>query len=376
MKILLISSYFGNVIGGALNFIKVITKELTFRGHTVTLLLDDRYKGLFSEQEFDIRWYSSIKISSYSPSFSFLKIISKIDADVIHLHGFLSFQTDFGALIGFLRKIPIILIPHGSLLGYDHLYNSFSSKIPYRIHNLVTLKLTTKLPKNIVANSKSEYDDCVAFGIPKNKIKRIPISFSPPIDTTQTKKLSKKNKILFVGRIVPLKNLDVLLKSIKILKKDFPDIQFTIIGKEITGRLYGDTGYQQKIISLVDELEIKENVQFEGWKTDKELWKEYQKSDLLVLSSTYESFGLPLLEAASFGIPLVSSDVGVAHELIGKNEGGTIISKIDEFEYANEIKKLLKNEIRYESCSKYVKKSTQNFSIKSIVDQYEKEGLI
>ncbi len=248
MKILLISSYFGNVIGGALNFIKVITKELTFRGHTVTLLLDDRYKGLFSEQEFDIRWYSSIKISSYSPSFSFLKIISKIDADVIHLHGFLSFQTDFGALIGFLRKIPVILIPHGSLLGYDHLYNSFSSKIPYRIHNLVTLKLTTKLPKNIVANSKSEYDDCIAFGIPKNKIKRIPISFSPPIDTTQTKKLSKKNKILFVGRIVPLKNLDVLLKSIKILKKDFPDIQFTIIGKEITGRLYGDTGYQQKII--------------------------------------------------------------------------------------------------------------------------------
>ena len=34
-------------------------------------------------------------------------------------------------------------------MGYDHLYNSFSSKIPYRIHNLVTLKLTTKLPKNI-----------------------------------------------------------------------------------------------------------------------------------------------------------------------------------------------------------------------------------
>ena len=216
MKILIIPSYFGTVIGGALNFVKEITTELESRGNKVTLLLDDRYKGLFFEHEYNIIWYSSTKITSYSPSFSFLKIISRIDADIIHLHGFMSFQTDFGAIIGFLRKIPVVLIPHGSLLGYKHLYNSFFSKIPYYIHNIITFKLTTKLSKNVIATSKSEYKDCIEFGIQKNNIKMIPVSFSLPIKIESEKKLSNSRKVLFVGRIVPLKNLEILLKSINV----------------------------------------------------------------------------------------------------------------------------------------------------------------
>ena len=101
MRILIVSSYFGSVIGGALNFIKNMTTELSSRGHSVVLLLDDRYKKLFSEKEFNIIWFSSINLTSYSPSLSFLKIISKIEVDIIHLHGFMSFQTDCGAIVGF-----------------------------------------------------------------------------------------------------------------------------------------------------------------------------------------------------------------------------------------------------------------------------------
>ena len=94
---------------------------------------------------------------------------------------------------------------------------------------------------------------------------------------------------------------------------------------------------------LVDELKIKDHVRFEGWKTGIELWKIYQESDLFVFASTYENFGLPLLEAASFGIPLISTDVGVAQDIIGKNNGGKIILELDEHKYAKNIKKLLLN---------------------------------
>ena len=371
MKIVIVSSYFGNVVGGALNFIIDLYTELESRGNLVTLVLDDRYKELFSEKKFHILWFSSAKITSYSPSLSLLRIISKIDADVIHLHGYLSFQTDFGAIIGYLRKIPIILTPHGSLLGYEYLYDSSTSKLPYRIHDILTLKLPTKISKKIIATSQAEFRDCKKYGIPENKIKLIPLSFSPPDISKSEERTIKKTRLIFVGRIVPLKNLDILLEAVKIVKKDIPEIEFIIVGEEISGRLYGDTGYKQKLESLIDVLEIKENIKFVGWKTGKELWDVYQNSDLFLFASTYENFGLPLLEAAHFGLPLVSTDVGVAKDLIDENKGGSIISKLDANEYAKKIITLLKNDLRYEGASKFVSGEAKNFLIKSIAKKYE-----
>ena len=70
MKIVIVSSYFGNVIGGALNFIIDLYTELESKGNSVTLVLDERYKELFSERKFHIIWFSSAKITSYSPSLS------------------------------------------------------------------------------------------------------------------------------------------------------------------------------------------------------------------------------------------------------------------------------------------------------------------
>ncbi len=371
MKIVIVSSYFGNVIGGALNFIIDLYTELENKGHSVTLVLDERYKELFSERKFHIIWFSSAKITSYSLSLSFLRIISKIDADVIHLHGYLSFQTDFGALIGFLRKIPVILTPHGSLLGYEYLYDSSTSKLPYHIHDVLTLKLPTKISKKIIATSQAEFKDCKKFGIPENKIKLIPLSFNPSNISKDKQKSTKKIRLLFVGRIVPLKNLDVLLKAVKIVKKDIPEIEFTIVGEEISGRLHGDIGYKQKLLVLVNELKIKENVKFVGWKTGKELWDIYQNSDLFLFASTYENFGLPLLEAAYFRLPLVSTDVGVAKDLIDVNKGGNIISKLDANEFAENIITLLKNDLKHEESSKFVFDESKNFLIKSIAKKYE-----
>jgi glycosyltransferase involved in cell wall biosynthesis len=371
MKILIVSSYFGNVIGGALNFIIDLYAELEKRGNIVTLLLDDRYRELFSEEKFNIVWFSSAKITAYSPSLSFIKIISKIDADVIHLHGYMSFQTDFGALIGFLRKIPVVLTPHGSLLGYDYLYNSSISKTPYQIHDILTLKSPTRISKYVIATSQAEFRDCKKFGIPENKIKLIPLSFNPPDIPKSEENPIKKIRLLFVGRIVPLKNLDILLEAVKIIKKEIPDIEFTIVGDEVSGRLHGDAGYKQKLVSLIDTLDIEENVKFVGWKTDKELWEIYLKSDLFLFASTYENFGLPLLEAASFGLPLVSTDVGVARDLIGNDQGGSIIYKLNAEIFAKEIIELLKNDSKYNKSSKYVQNRSQQFSIKLITDQYE-----
>ena len=140
---------------------------------------------------------------------------------------------------------------------------------------------------------------------------------------------------------------------------------------QLAGRLHGDIGYKQKLLVLVNELKIKENVKFVGWKTGKELWDIYQNSDLFLFASTYENFGLPLLEAAYFRLPLVSTDVGVAKDLIDVNKGGNIISKLDANEFAENIITLLKNDLKHEEASKFVFDKSKNFLIKSIAKKYE-----
>jgi len=372
MKILIVSSYFGKVIGGALNFIKELSIELSSRGHEVNLVLDDRYKKLFSEKKFKIIWFSSKKITSYSPSCSFLKIMSNIDTDVILLQGYMSFQTDFGSLIGYLRKIPVVLTPHGSLRGFDYLNESFRSKIPYHIHDALILKSPTRIAKYVIGTSQIEYNDCKRFGVQEEKIGLIPLPFTLPSKVNIERSENKKSKLLFVGRIVPLKNIDILLKAVKIVKEEIPEIEFSIVGEEIAGRLEGDIGYKQQMISLVKSLGLENDVVFKGWKTGEELYKIYQESDLFVLASTYENFGLPLLEAASFGLPLISTNVGVARELIGNDEGGNIISKTNPEEIAKKIIDILRCEKRYEKASIITQKNSKQFSIKNITDKYEK----
>ena len=153
-------------------------------------------------------------------------------------------------------------------------------------------------------------------------------------------------------------------------RTEYPN--FSIVGEEIAGRLEGDTGYKQQMVSLVKSLKLENNVVFKGWKTGEELYKIYQESDLFVLASTYENFGLPLLEAASFGLPLISTDVGVAKELIGNNEGGSIISKTNPEEIAKKIIDILGCEKRYEKAAIITQNNSKQFSIKNITDRYEK----
>ena len=68
---------------------------------------------------------------------------------------------------------------------------------------------------------------------------------------------------------------------------------------------------------------------------------------MFLFASTYENFGLHLLEAASFGIPLLSTDVGVARELIGNNQGGFIIDELSEHTFAKKILYFQNNDFFY-----------------------------
>jgi len=111
--------------------------------------------------------------------------------------------------------------------------------------------------------------------------------------------------VLVAARFTPEKNIGFALNVLKDLLKTHPKIGLVIVGE----------GPLERSLKLkVESLKIQNNVIFENWQTD--LISYYKTADLFLCTSLYEGFGLTLLEAAVSGCPTVSSDVGIAPELL------------------------------------------------------------
>ena len=128
---------------------------------------------------------------------------------------------------------------------------------------------------------------------------------------------------------VPLKGLDYTLKALARLKEDL-DINLLIIGKP---KKDGHT------LRLIKNLGIEKNIEFKTNLKQEEIAAEYAKSSIAIVSSLYEGFGYPVIEAMSCSIPLIATNTSSIPELVG-DYAHLIAPKNSEL-LANTIKSIL-----------------------------------
>ena len=119
-------------------------------------------------------------------------------------------------------------------------------------------------------------------------------------------------KIISVGRIVPWKQFDFIVEATNSLHKKGIHVKVDIVG---TGSEEG------KLKRLVQEYGIEDSVRFLGIVKNEDIPDLYCKSDLFVLPSKGETFGVVYLEALACGIPVVATNVGGAGEFIDDSNG-------------------------------------------------------
>ncbi|WP_026889852.1 glycosyltransferase [Clostridium beijerinckii] len=154
------------------------------------------------------------------------------------------------------------------------------------------------------------------FGITRNVVK-IPNSVDrEKIDILSNEKISIPNKMLFtsVGRLDYNKNQILLLKAAKELKKYRDD--FIIY-------LLGDGDYKAKLQQYIEDNELTQNVKLLGFVPNP--YPYIKNSIATVLTSYSEGFSLALVESVMLNTPIISTDVGVANELVVKYNCGHII---------------------------------------------------
>jgi len=143
--------------------------------------------------------------------------------------------------------------------------------------------------------------------------------------------LKEERIILFVGRIIPLKGIDNLLKAMTYLERK-EGIKLVVIG--------GDEHCKTEVERLKDlsrSLKIQESVIFLGLVKQEILPFFYSAANLCVVPSYYESFGLVVLESLACGTPVVATRVGGAESVIRHGETGYVVRNNDSCHLADKI---------------------------------------
>ncbi|MBA3724417.1 MAG: glycosyltransferase [Candidatus Levybacteria bacterium] len=170
--------------------------------------------------------------------------------------------------------------------------------------------------------------------------------------------------ILFVGRIEPLKGIDVLLYAMKILLNINPDCKVCvwIVGGDVSKASEDWSKELQKLNAVRKVLGITTSVKFIGRKEPVELPDYYNAADLLVLPSHYESFGITAVEAMACGVPVITTDVAGVSDLLDEKHDFLITSANNPIMLAEKIQDIIENEEDYEKISHELSENVQDLS--------------
>lgn len=199
--------------------------------------------------------------------------------------------------------------------------------------------------KALVVSTHIEKDDIAKlYGTSGTPVQVIPpgvdLTLFQPVDADAARRelgLTDKRAILYVGRIEPLKGLDILLRAVALLNATAP-VRLLIVG--------GSSENDPELLHLkrlATELDISDIVTFTGAVSQERLPVYYSAADVFVLPSWYESFGLVALEAMSCETPVVVSRVGGLRTFVENGKTGYLVPWRCPEAFARSIDMLLAN---------------------------------
>ncbi len=159
----------------------------------------------------------------------------------------------------------------------------------------------------------------------------------------------KKKEVLFVGRLVPEKGVDLYVEVIENIANKFPDWKFNLIGSFSLGYDKDKGSFASEVIKKFKNIGVQ--AQFHGFKNQDFVQKKMKNASIIIIPSIWEEpFGLVAAEAMSNGIAIIASDVGGISEIVKKN--GVLIKDINKFKLEKELQKLMGNTYKREKLQK------------------------
>jgi len=388
MKILVLSSFYHPDVGGVPVFLDCLIKNLTnaetqfivvTKGYSDSLQVELNETKVYRLKAFGKfreilgkSWKSAIskrfEISSYAKEYakSIVDLITNERPSIVHAHDVPSYLL--GCEISSILNVPLVFTSHSvptTLQG-----------IPYSEEGLIFWKDLYKEAcyDILTVGSNFALTKCLEAGAPQNKVEVI----SPGVDVEKFRpglngeiirlklKLESKSALIFSPvRPDPRKGLiDVLRASTKLLQHIE---NFLFLFSPSSDEYLTST----ELVSTVSE-SIRRKLKFYTFHHD-EMPLVYNASDVVVIPSRIETFGLSAAEAMACGKPVIATNAGALPELIQNNVNGILYTPGEIDELAKEILEVLSNRRKAEKLGEEAAKSIRNkqLSDKACAQKYK-----
>jgi glycosyltransferase involved in cell wall biosynthesis len=370
MNILIVVGIFPPDIGGPATFVPLIGSKLSDRGHNVEVIclsdeinIENEFKfsvhRIKRRQNLIIRWIKTIiKISQLS-----------FKKDLIFVNG-LPMESYIANL--FLRK-PVIRKIVGDWAwerGRNKgLTNDAFDEFQKNKHNLhleiakFSRGWTSKKADLVITPSNHLKGVVNGWGAKNENIKVI-YNGTEIINEYQEKQKNNIN-ILTVGRLAPFKNIDRIIRALKILNNEKQIFRLYIVG---------DGPEKKHLEDIVNKFDLNDHVIFTGQLGKQQLSEVYKNSDIYIQASGYEGLPHTLLEAISYNLSIISTPIGGTNEILEDGKNGWVIDlhngKYPKEEHIVEkvlyiLKNLEKNNLKKEAAKSLLRKKfniTENFN--------------
>ncbi|MEK6954537.1 MAG: glycosyltransferase family 4 protein [Candidatus Micrarchaeota archaeon] len=365
MKIAMVCPFFLPVVGGMEKHVYNLSLELQKKGHKVTVFtsaIDHSGREIEIKDEIingiHVRrykpWFRIGKFASAFPGF----VLDLLGFDIIHAHNMRHPHVELSLWASKLRGIPLALTPHSP---YHEGTRGNALEFAVKAYDLLQSFYPLRFIDRIFALHEAERKWLLSKGVMDEKITVAPNGIEDRFFSGTANRGGKK-KIIFIGRINKSKGLGILLGAFSKIK-----------GRSWKLRLVGpDGGDMLELKALAKKLGISNKVAFEGEVTDKKLLDLLDDSEIFVLPSEYEPFGIALVEAMARGKACIAINAGGPREIITNGKNG-ILANYDENSLSAALDRLIASARLRKTLGLNAKKAAKKYRWREIAATIEAE---
>jgi glycosyltransferase involved in cell wall biosynthesis len=247
-----------------------------------------------------------------------VRLLRRLRPDIVHTHT--AKAGTLGRVAALLARVPVrVHTFHGHV--FDGYFSPWKTALFLQVERTLA-RFTTRV-LTVSEGQQRELSD--KFGVaPRERVEVVPLG----LDLSALAANSARGELRaelgitplapligIVGRMVPIKNHDLFFEAAALLRKNFTDARFVVVGA-------GER--EQELRALAERLHLSANTHFLGWRRD--LDRIYADLDVVALTSRNEGTPVALIEALAAGVPVCATAVGGVPDLLRNGERGVLVA--------------------------------------------------
>lgn len=239
----------------------------------------------------------------------FRSLLEAVKPDVVHVNSCWEVLCSYTVFWAKGMGYPVVITPHGMLEPWVIQRNYLKKKLPALC---LYQKRSLRMADALIATAESEKENLLKLGY--NRHVDV-VQTGIVVDGIRMKQDWQRHKtIMFLALLRPNKGADLLVKAVSELKTELKGYHVIIAGS-------GDPVYVNTLKRLVSDLGLEEMVMFTGAIYGEDKWSLYRETDIFVLPTLNENFGIVVAEALACGTPVITTKGAPWRDLVERNCG-------------------------------------------------------